>query len=273
VVNDIGSMHAPGPGTAESVVREIVALGGKAVADTNSVATEDGASAIIKTALEAFGGVDIVVNNAGICNDAPIDVMTGDDFRRIIEVNLLGTIWVSRAVWPHMSKKGAGRIVNITSGAMLGFALQGAYAASKGGVFSFTRSLAAEGKAFGIKVNSVAPAAFTRMVIGAREEDCITYTSTKDHMPAELVSPVVAYLCHETCPVTGECIEGMGGSVRRLYMAMTPGFADRALTIEKVAAQWDEVMAGTAESMVPAGLVDSREWHMKPYKPMAKAAT
>src|SRR5262249_53314543 len=162
-----------------------------------------------------------VVNNAGICINAPIEVMTTYDFQRIVEVNLLGVAFVSRAAWPHMKKKGYGRIVNITSGSLLGMALQTPYASSKGGVYSFTRSPSAEGQPYGIKVNSVAPAAFTRMIIGSQEEDCPTYQGTK-HLPAELVAPVVAYLSHESCPVTGECIEAMGGAIRRMYIAMTP---------------------------------------------------
>jgi NAD(P)-dependent dehydrogenase (short-subunit alcohol dehydrogenase family) len=269
VVNDIGGTHTPGPGTAEGVVREIKALGGKAVADTHSVATWDGASAMIKTALDAFGSVDILVNNAGICINAAVDEISPQDYQRVIDVNVLGVFWGSKAAWPHMRKKSYGRIVNITSMSFAGFALQSAYSASKGAVFSMSRAMAAEGGPLGIKVNAVAPGAFTRMVMGSQEEDCPTYQGTKKHFPAELVSPAVAFLAHESCPVTGEAFDVGGGNMRRIYVAVTPGISDRALTIETVAENWNKVMDGADPSHVPAGVVDSTQWHSKPYKPAA----
>jgi NAD(P)-dependent dehydrogenase (short-subunit alcohol dehydrogenase family) len=107
VVNDIGSgdpemRNYPGTASAEKVAEEIRAAGGKAVADTNSVATPEGAEAIIRTALDAFGRIDVLVNNAAISIGAPIDVMSARDFQRHMDVNLMGTIWCCRAAWPHM---------------------------------------------------------------------------------------------------------------------------------------------------------------------------
>jgi NAD(P)-dependent dehydrogenase (short-subunit alcohol dehydrogenase family) len=265
VVNDIGGTHAPGPATAQGVVDEIVALGGKAVADTHTVATEAGAAAMVQTALDAYGGVDILINNAGICFNVAIDEITAEHFQRTIDVNLMGPVWMSRAVWPHMRKKNYGRIVNIVSGSMFGFALQTSYATSKGGLYSFTRALAAEGDIYGIKVNAVAPAGFSRMIIGSQEEDCPTYQGTKQFMPAELVAPAVAYLSHESCDATGECVDAMGGTLRSIYWAITPGFSDRELTIETVAERWNEIVAGKAEGTMPAAAADSRTWKMKPY--------
>jgi len=268
VVNDIGSKHAPGSATAQGVVDEIIALGGKAVADTNSVATEKGANAIVQTALDAFGSVDVLVNNAGIIVNAAFDEITAGDIQRTMDVNLMGPIWVSRAAWPHMKNAGYGRIVNIVSGSMYGFALQAAYAASKGGVYSLTRAMATEGKRLGIKVNSVAPGAFTRMVIGSQEEDCRTFQGTKAHMPAEVVSPAVAFLAHEDCPVNGECFDVMGGRVRRIYMAQTQGISDPEITIEKIAARWDDVMAGTSPDIFLVTDFDGFQRHDKPYRPL-----
>jgi len=267
VVNDIGSKHAPGPATAQGVVDEIIALGGKAVSDANSVATSRGAQALVQTALNAFGGVDIVINNAGVCINAAFDEITDADIQLQIDVNLMGPIWVSRAAWPHMKQKGYGRIVNIVSGSMYGFALQAAYAASKGGVYSLTRGMATEGKRLGIKVNSIAPGAFTRMVIGSQEEDCIAFQGTKAHMPAEVVSPAVAFLAHENCPVNGECFDVMAGNVRRIYMAQTKGISEPAITIEKIAARWDAVMAGTSPDIFLVEGFDGFQRHDKPYDP------
>ena len=167
VVNDVGDLPAalgyPGPASAETVAEEIRARGGQAVADTHSVASEDGAAAIVETALSAFGSVDVVINNAGICRVVSFEEMTAADFRETIEVNLMGTVQVCRAAWPHMKRAGYGRIVNVSSGSMTGLAWQTAYAAAKGAVFSFTRALASEGIEVGIKANCVTPGALTRM--------------------------------------------------------------------------------------------------------------
>jgi NAD(P)-dependent dehydrogenase (short-subunit alcohol dehydrogenase family) len=267
VVNDIDAKHAPSASTAKTVAEEIVAAGGKAVHDNNSVATEEGARAIVKTAMDAFGGVDILVNNAGIIYQTAMDEISAADFQRTIDVNLMGPAWMTRAVWKHMQDKGYGRIVNITSGSMLGFALQSAYAASKGGLFSFTRATAAEGERYGIKANAVSPAGFTRMILGGQEEDCPTFQTTKNHMRPEQVSPVVAFLAHEDCPVTGECIDAMGGMVRRTYLATTKGIVDPEITIEKLAEHWDEVLAGASEQLMPHALMDAFKLHSKKYQP------
>jgi len=271
VVNDIGSdPETPGytgTASADAVAREIRALGGKAVADTHSVATEKGAAALVQTAIEAFGGLDILVNNAGISIPAPFDVLTPRDFQRHIDINLMGSVWTCRAAWPHMRAKGYGRIVNTTSTALAGFAWMSAYGSSKGGLLSLTRSLAVEGAPLGIKVNAVNPGAFTRMLAAQQAETSPMYKHAKENLPPELASPVVAFLAHESCPVTGECIDSVGGEVRRVYLAQTAGFADRNLTVETVARRWDEVMAGTADSIVGLGTFDPTQWDIKPYRP------
>jgi NAD(P)-dependent dehydrogenase (short-subunit alcohol dehydrogenase family) len=272
IVNDIDAKHAPSASTAKSVAEEIVAAGGKAVHNNNSVATEEGARAIFQTAMDAFGGVDILVNNAGIIYQAAMTEISAADFQRTIDVNLMGPAWMTRAAWKHMQDKGYGRIVNITSGSMAGFALQAAYAASKGGLFSFTRATAAEGERYGIKANAVSPAGFTRMILGGQEEDCPSYQTTKNHMRPEQVSPVVAFLAHENCPVTGECIDAMGGMVRRTYLATTDGIMDPEITVEKIAKRWDEVIAGTSEQRVPYALMDAFKLHSKKYEAQSETA-
>jgi NAD(P)-dependent dehydrogenase (short-subunit alcohol dehydrogenase family) len=269
VVNDIGP-DPENPGyvgsvSSEVVVDEIRAAGGIAVADTNSVATEDGAAAIIRTAITQFGGIDILVNNAAISMAAPVDVMTTHDFSRHIQVNLMGPYYMCRAAWPHMKSKHYGRIVNITSSAMTGFADQTAYATSKGGLWSLTRALAAEGVAHGIKVNAVSPGAFTRLVAALLEDDSPLLQYSREHMPPELASPPLALLCHETCPVTGECIDSAGGQVQRSYIGRTTGITDLALTIETVVARWEEIMAPGDTDIVGIANLDTAEWKMRPY--------
>lgn len=270
VVNDIGrdplTPGYSGAASAEAVAQEIRALGGEAVADVNSVATVEGAAAVVETALQAFGRVDILVNNAAVSIPAGFEEMSARDFQRHIDVNLMGPVWTCRAAWPHMRAQGYGRIVNITSGAMAGFAALAAYGTSKGGLWSLTRALSVEGAPLGIKVNAVNPGAFTRMIAAQQEETSSMYQYARENLPAEVVSPVVAWLAHEACPVTGECIDSVGGEVRRVYMAQTPGFADRGLTLETVAARWDEVMAGAADGLIGCAGFDTTTWDIKPYR-------
>jgi len=272
VVNDIG--HVPEvAGYAEdalatAVVEEIRARGGTAVADTHSVATVEGANALIQTAIDAFGGVDILVNNAGICIIAPFDVMIPLDYERHMDVNVLGPTWTCRAAWPHMRQKGYGRIVNIASGGFTGVAWMAAYGTSKGGVFALTRALAAEGAPFGIKANTVNPSAFTRMLLSQQEKTSIDYKRHEDNNPAELVAPLVGYLAHESCAVNGECLHAGGGLVNRNYIAETKGFRDRELTIEKIAARWDEVMNPAGSRIIESGERDATQWNVKPYRPV-----
>jgi NAD(P)-dependent dehydrogenase (short-subunit alcohol dehydrogenase family) len=271
VVNDIGrDPETPGysgSASAEAVAAEIRALGGRAVADAHSVGSEAGAAAVVQTALEAFGGVDILVNNAGISIAAAFDEMTPRDFQRHIDVNLMGAVWTCRAAWPHMRAKGYGRIVNTGSGAMAGFSALTAYGTSKGGIWSLSRALAAEGAAFGIKANTVHPGAFTRMVAAQQEDTSSMYQYASQNLPAELVSPVVAYLAHESCPVSGECFEAVGGEVRRVVLAQTRGFADRDLSIETVARRFDEIMAESPDQVIGLATFDTAEWDFKPYRP------
>jgi NAD(P)-dependent dehydrogenase (short-subunit alcohol dehydrogenase family) len=273
VVNDIGKLPAAlgysGEASAEAVVAEIRARGGNAMADTNSVATEEGAAAIIRTALDAFGSIDILINNAGICRVVSFEEMTPADFRQSIEVNLMGTVWMCRAAWKHMKANGYGRIVNTSSGSMAGFAWQTAYAAAKAGVFSFTRSLAAEGADHGIKANILIPGAYTRMVLAAQADTSPWISHAREHLPPDVVSPALAFLAHETCPFTGECIESMGGHIRRMYLARTPGFSAQTMTAEAVADRWQEAMAGTDAGIFRHDDSDPRQWHIKPYMPVA----
>ncbi|MBV1687167.1 SDR family NAD(P)-dependent oxidoreductase [Novosphingobium sp. G106] len=271
VVNDIGldpeARHYPGAASAETVVQEIIAAGGKAIACTDSVASLEGAEAIVRTALDAFGGVDILVNNAGITIGAPFADITPRDIQRHIDVNLMGTIWCSRAAWPHMAAAKYGRIVNITSASMTGFADQAVYAASKGGVWSLTRALAAEGDRLGIKVNAVSPGAYTRMVISSMEEDSPILAQSKSSLPPELSSPAVGYLAHEACPVTGECLDAVGGQVQRCFISRTEGFTDRDHAIETIADRWDEVMDETQATTVGLALMDTSQWGLRAYRP------
>ncbi len=166
VVNDLGSATdgaGADEGPAHRVVAEILAAGGVASADTNSVSTTSGAEAIIAGAVEQFGRVDIVVNNAGIVRWAGMPAADADNLQSHLDVHLLGSFNVSRAAWPHMVAQGHGRIVMTTSTGMLGLPANLSYAAAKSGLIGMSRSMRISGAKHDIKTNLIAPAAFTRM--------------------------------------------------------------------------------------------------------------
>jgi NAD(P)-dependent dehydrogenase (short-subunit alcohol dehydrogenase family) len=269
VVNDIGfdpeAPEFPSEASAQAVVDEIRALGGNAVADTHSVAIEEGARATIQTALDAFGSVDILVNNACFGIGAPFGDYTSRDFQKHIEVQLMGYVWTTRAAWPHMRSKGYGRIVNMGSGAIAGMRSFSAFSASAGGVFTLTRTLATEGGPFGIKVNTVNAGAFTRGTMASLRQDSQLLNYIKP-LRSEVVAPVVAYLAHKECPVSGECFHSIGGVIHRVTLMQTPGFVDPEPTIETVQQRWSEVMDVTGATIMHLPGYDLED-SAKPYHP------
>jgi NAD(P)-dependent dehydrogenase (short-subunit alcohol dehydrogenase family) len=170
VVNDLGgsvSGEGGSEGPAHTTAKEIEDLGGIAVADTNSVATPEGGEAIVKTALDNFGKVDIVINNAGILRDKTFHNMTPEFVDPVLDVHLRGAFWVTRPAWVKMREQGYGRVINTSSNSgILGNFGQSNYGAAKMGLVGFTRVLAAEGAKYNIKVNALAPVARTRMTEG-----------------------------------------------------------------------------------------------------------
>ncbi|HEV8297475.1 MAG TPA: SDR family oxidoreductase [Acidimicrobiales bacterium] len=238
VVNDLGgtidgSGHSNGP--AAQVVREIETLGGEAVANTDSVASVEGGSAIVQSALDAFGRIDIVVNNAGILRDKAFHNMTPDLVDAVIDVHLKGAFNVTRAAWPHFRAQGYGRVVNTSSNSgILGNFGQANYGAAKMGLVGLTRVLAVEGVKHNIKANAIAPVAYTRMTA-----DLMPGLETK--LKPEFVTPVVIYLSHESCPVTGEVYSAGGGVVSRFFIGLTQGYVNTDLTAEDVRDHFDTV--------------------------------
>ena len=171
VVNDLGGA-LDGTGSDESaagaVVAEIEAAGGTAAPCATDVASEDGASAVVATALERFGRVDVVIANAGIVRFTPFPETTLDGFRRHLDVHVVGSFLVANAAWPHLAEQGYGRIVLATSNGVHGAPGLAAYGAAKGALIGLMRTLAVEGTEVGIKANAIAPWAVTRMVEHAR---------------------------------------------------------------------------------------------------------
>jgi NAD(P)-dependent dehydrogenase (short-subunit alcohol dehydrogenase family) len=248
VVADVGGPLEGGGNSktpADEVVAEIDANGGKAVASYASVADESGAASIVDTALEAFGRIDAVINNAGIFAPAPFETLSTAQFQAMFDVHFFGTLFVIKAAWPHFVAAGYGRIVNTISEAMLGIPLLSSYGAAKKAIFELTRNLAAEGTSHGIRVNGVAPRAGTRMAatLGAmmsmpREE----FETGMASMPPELVAPAAAYLSHESCTLNGEILEVGSGRVARLAVVLAQGITRDHLTAEDIAANLDSIM-------------------------------
>lgn len=252
VVNDVGvSVRGEGAdeGPAARTAAEIAGLGGVAVPDTSSVATPEGGEAVVRTALEAFGRIDIVVNNAGILRDKAFHNMTPELLEPVLGVHLEGAFWVTRPAWVHMREQGYGRVVFTTSSSgILGNFGQSSYGAAKTGLLGLTRVLSIEGARHNIRANAVAPLARTRMT-----EELLG--GFADRLDPALVSPVVAWLCHEECPVSGEVFEVGGGRVSRFFTGLTPGYFDPDLTVESVRDNFDAIRAEDGYT-TPASLIE-----------------
>ena len=245
VINDVGGAlggESADASRAAAAAAEIVAAGGKAVGDSNSVASPEGAAALVETALREYGRVDAVINNAGILRDKSIAKMPLDTFEAVLAVHLLGSFLVTQAALGHMRDRGYGRIVNTTSPAGLyGNFGQANYASAKAGLVGLTKTIAVEGARYGITANAVSPGAMTRMTEGIADQ--LFGASSADLLSAERVSPVVAWLAHRECTVSGEVFGAVGGMVTRIVIGETAGVFERDLTPEIVAARISDIMA------------------------------
>ncbi len=252
VINDLGG-SVDGSGSdasaAQKVVDEIVAAGGEAVANHDSVSTPEGGEAIIKTAVDAYGRVDIVINNAGILRDKTFHNMTPDLVDAVIDVHLRGAFNVTRPAWILMREQKYGRIISTSSAAgIFGNFGQANYGAAKMGLVGFTRVLAQEGAKHNIKANAIAPLALTRMT-----EALLGPLGEK--LEPGLISPIVAWLSHEDCDVSGEVYSVGGGRVARVFIGETPGYFKRDLTLEDVRDNWEQIR-NTEGYVIPNGVPD-----------------
>ena len=254
VVNDLGSSVdgvGADAGPAQLVAAEIRAAGGAAVASSDSVATTGGATAIVGAALDHFGRVDIVVNNAGILTRLGFPEADLHNFNHNFSVHLAGASNVTRAAWPHMFAEAYGRVVMITSSGLLGSLVNVSYASAKAGQIGLTKTLALAGASQNIKVNAVAPAADTRMTSKATLEQ----RGAGVALDPDLVAPAVALLSHEQCPASGEIFGVGGGRVNRLFIGVTDGYANHDLTPEDLFDNWPHVIDETSY-FVPANSPD-----------------
>lgn len=246
VVNDVDAEQA------REVVAGIEAAGGRAVADASDIATWDGAGALVAHCVDAFGAIDGLVNNAGIFRLASPFDQDPDDFRAVIEVNLLGTAYCGLHAIRAMKH---GSIVNVTSGAHAGSADMGAYGASKGGVASLTYSWAVDLAGSGIRVNAVSPNAQTRMAEAFEKHLGERAQRQNIGKPAEQNAPAVVYLLSDlSAAVHGQVvrIDGTELSLIRHPAVLGDGLRDPQWTVEAVAAAFES--GGLASGLQPLGL-------------------
>ena len=249
VVNDLGVgisdtdgvADAPVAPPADAVVAEIVSAGGEAVANYDTIATPDGGAAIVQTALDAFGTVDVVVNNAGQVRMAPFTELTEAQLDAVIDTQLRGALNVGRPAWKVMEAGGGGRFVNVSSGAAFGGVPGGAvYGMAKMGVIGLTLAMASEGKDVGIAANVIAPYAKTRPETGFGPFPASA--ELNEWLHPRLVAPLVGWLAHEACPVSGECFSVGGGHYAKVSLEIAQGLVDRDATIERIAAGAGEIL-------------------------------
>lgn len=240
-------------GPAESVVQEIKAAGGEAIACTESVATAEGGKAIIDAAINNYGRIDILIHNAGNVRPASLKEMSYEDFDAVLDVHLRGAFHVVRPAFPLMCEAGYGRIVLTSSiGGLYGNHDVVNYGMSKAGMIGLSNVAAIEGEANNVKCNVIVPGAVTRMAEGI---DISAYPP----MGPELVAPVVGWLSHEECSITGEMLVSIAGRVAKAYIGETEGVYQGDWSISDVGEQMDAIRDTNSSvifPVVPSGHVD-----------------
>ena len=246
VINDLGGeLEGQGAsnGPADDVVSEIAAAGGTAVADHGSVTDHAAMKALVDNTMAHFGRIDAVINNAGIRRMASLAESSIEDYRLQMEIAFFGTLHLTKAAWPYLASS-SGRVVNTVSSSLFG--LPGGYTgyvAAKGAVLALTRTLAIEAAQSGIGVNAVAPAAVTRfMRSGGAAKNSGLFDWAERTLDPALVAPVVAFLAHPDCTLTGEVLAAGGGQVGRWFMGENLGIVDSALSMETVHDRLEEIL-------------------------------
>lgn len=256
IVNDLGgSLSGDGidAGPAQEVVTEIRERGGDAVACTESVATAQGGQAIVEAALDHYGRLDILIHNAGNVRRGSLKEMTYEDFDAVLDVHLRGAFHVVRPAFPIMCNSKYGRIVLTSSiGGLYGNHRVANYCVSKAGMIGLSSVAALEGAADGVKSNIIIPAAVTRMAEGLD-------TSQYPPMDPDLVAPVVGWLAHESCSISGEMLISIAGRVAKAFVAETAGVYHPSWSIEQVGTELAAIRNLTDPKIfpvVPTGFVD-----------------
>lgn len=234
VVNDVdSSKNDAGLTPAEDCAAQIIKRGGSAIHDGSSVACATGARTMVQAAVDHFGKLDAVVNNAGVFFNQSFEATEVEDYERLLNVNFLGTVLVTRAAWPQLKTSIAGRVVNTVSSGIFGLENCTAYSAAKAAILGFTKSLAQEARQTNIRVNAISPGAATGMTMGSNmDEDFVRWI--KQTLPASVVAPVVAYLVDPRCDSNGEIFASQGGLTYRYLMGGTGGHFLNESTVAEV---------------------------------------
>jgi NAD(P)-dependent dehydrogenase (short-subunit alcohol dehydrogenase family) len=236
LVNDLGG-DPLGRGAsrerAEAVAEEIRKAGGEAIADASDVASPEGGRALVGRALERWGRVDALINNAGVVGGAPqFDELSDDDIDRVLKVHVYGAFNASRPAWRAMRAQGYGRILFTSSGSVFGTGGPVTYPAAKAALIGLTRNLALEGRRSGIRVNAIMPVAYTRLTAMLRDRELVD--CLERDFPPSRVAPLAAWLVHEDVPCSGEVFSVGGGRFARVFLGVTPGVSASDLTLEAV---------------------------------------
>lgn len=229
--------------TAQATVDDIVKAGGKAVAYVGSVADPAHAEAMVKKAIDEFGRIDIVVNNAGTLDPSTFEQTTVAELREYLAVHVEGAYNLTHAAWPHMKNQKYGRVIMITSHSVFGMEGYALYTAAKLGVVGLAKSLAVEGKPHGILVNSVGTTGFTDNVKKNADENVQGFM--KANLPDSDPAPLVVWLAHEDFKATGEVFGAQGRVATRIFLAETKGFQgsrEAAWDVETIRDNWDQVV-------------------------------
>src|SRR5687767_1039434 len=243
VVNDLGTDVA-GFGRDASVAQEVTDVirsrGGEAIADGSNISTPQGGSELIAKTIDAFGKIDLLVNNAGICESQLFEDATLEDFDRHWRVHLGGSVNTVQAAWPHMVAQRSGKIILTTSvSGLFGLWGQATYAAAKCAVVGLMRILAIEGAEHGILVNTISPVGYTRMhpAAGSRTPEA----EGRRTMPVQAVAPAIVWLASDSCSETNRIYNVSAGAIQRIAIVMGPGFYDPHLTPESIAENYATV--------------------------------
>jgi NAD(P)-dependent dehydrogenase (short-subunit alcohol dehydrogenase family) len=244
------------PAVADAVVKEIVGAGGQAAAATASVGTPEGGAAIVQTAIDAFGRVDLLVHNAGVVYPCRFAEQPMEEVRATFDVHVFGAWHVGQPAWRQMEAQGYGRIVFTSSMAQFGHFRQPAYSAAKTALIGVTKSLSHDAidKSLDIKVNAICPLAGTRLALPAAIE------GWGDLMDPSNVAAVVVYLLSDECPVTGQIVHAGGSHAALGFLGQTKGWFKGApgLTPEEVRKHWDAVVDMT-DYELPANASDQMQ--------------
>lgn len=266
LVNDLGGDTAGrggGPEMAEAVAREIREAGGTAVANHDTVATTEGANAIVAQAVDAFGKVDVLINNAGIVRSAFIEDTSDEDWDALIATHLTGSFKLTRAVWPHMKAQRYGRIVyTASSTGEFGSIMLANYAAAKAGVAGLMNIASLEGEPHGILCNAIMPNALTRMAMQSAKdwegmvppEEMVLPPEVGNSMNPEFNTPLAVYLASEACTSTHHLYSQCLGRTARAIIGVVPGWqAQRqsAPSVEQIAEHWTEICDTTKGFVEP----------------------